>query len=31
MLKKKTYGRVPKYITKIKQEIDDEYNLVREM
>ena len=31
MLKKKTYGRVPKYVTKIKQEIEDEYNLVREM
>lgn len=31
MLKKKTYGRVPKYITKIRNEIEDEYNLVREM
>jgi len=31
MLKKKTYGKVPKYVTKIKQEIEDEYNLVREM
>ena len=31
MLKKKTYGRVPKYVTKIKAEIEDEYNLVREM
>lgn len=31
MLKKKTYGRVPKYVTKIKTEIEDEYNLVREM
>lgn len=30
-LKKRTYGKVPKYVTKIKQEIDDEYNLVREM
>lgn len=30
-LKKKTYGQVPKYVTKIKQEIEDEYNLVREM
>jgi hypothetical protein len=30
-LKKKAYGRVPKYVTKIKQEIEDEYNLVREM
>lgn len=31
MLKKKTYGRVPKFVTKIKREIEDEYNLVREM
>lgn len=31
MLKKKTYGKVPKYVTKIKAEIEDEYNLVREM
>ena len=31
MLKKKTYGRVPKYVTKIKNEIEEEYNLVREM
>lgn len=31
MLKKKTYGKVPKYVTKIKNEIEDEYNLVREM
>jgi len=30
-LKKKTYGKVPQYITKIKKEIDDEYQLVREM
>lgn len=30
-LKKKTYGKVPKYVTKIKGEIEDEYNLVREM
>ena len=30
-LKKKTYGKVPKYVTKIKTEIEDEYNLVREM
>ena len=29
--KKKTYGRVPKYITKIKQEIDDEYQLIKDM
>ena len=31
MLKKKTYGQVPKYVTKIKNEIEDEYNLIREM
>lgn len=31
MLKKKTYGKVPKYVQKIKKEIDDEYNLVREL
>ena len=30
-LKKKTYGRVPAYVSKIKNEIQDEYNLVREM
>lgn len=30
-LKKKNYGKVPKYVTKIKTEIEDEYNLVREM
>lgn len=30
-LKKKSYGAVPKYLTKIKNEIEDEYNLVREM
>ena len=30
-LKKKNYGAVPKYLTKIKNEIEDEYNLVREM
>lgn len=30
-LKKKTYGQVPKYVNKIKAEIEDEYNLVREM
>ena len=29
--KKKTYGRVPKYIKKIKQEIDDEYQLIKDM
>ena len=31
MLKKKTYGKIPKYVTKIRAEIEDEYNLVREM
>ena len=30
-LKKKTYGKVPKYMEKIKKEIEDEYQLVREM
>jgi hypothetical protein len=30
-LKKKNFGKVPKYISKIKNEIEDEYNLVREM
>lgn len=30
-LKKKTYGKVPQYLQKIKKEIDDEYELVREM
>lgn len=30
-LKKGTYGKVPKYMNKIKNEIEDEYNLVREM
>ena len=30
-LKKKNYGKVPKYVSKIKAEIEDEYNLVREM
>ena len=30
-LKKKTYGRVPKYLETIKKEIDDEYQMVREM
>lgn len=30
-LKKKTYGKTPKYLTNIKNEIEDEYNLVREM
>jgi len=31
MLKKRNYGKVPKYVNKIKAEIEDEYNLVREM
>ena len=30
-LKKKTYGKVPKFLQKIKGEIEDEYQLVREM
>ena len=30
-MKKKTYGKVPQYLEKIKKEIDDEYQLVREM
>ena len=30
-LKKKTYGRTPQYLQKIKREIDDEYQLVKEM
>ena len=30
-LKKRNYGKAPKYISKIKGEIEDEYNLVREM
>jgi len=30
-LKKKAYGKTPKYLTNIKNEIEDEYNLVREM
>ena len=30
-LKKKNYGKVPKYLQKIKGEIDDEYQMVREM
>lgn len=30
-LKKKNYGKVPKYLQKIKKEIEDEYQLVREM
>lgn len=30
-LKKKNFGKVPKYVGKIKAEIEDEYNMVREM
>lgn len=30
-LKKKNYGKVPKFLQKIKGEIEDEYQLVREM
>ena len=30
-LKKKTYGKVPKYLNKIKKEIDDEYQLVQDL
>ena len=30
-LKKKNFGKTPKYLEKIKNEITDEYNLVREM
>jgi hypothetical protein len=30
-LKKKTYGKTPQYLQKIKKEIEDEYQLVREM
>lgn len=30
-LKKKNYGKTPRYLTNIKNEIEDEYNLVREM
>lgn len=30
-LKKKNYGKVPKYLQNIKNEIEDEYQLVREM
>jgi hypothetical protein len=31
MLKKKNYGKVPRFMEKIKNEIEDEYQLVREM
>lgn len=30
-LKKKNYGKVPQYLQKIKHEIEDEYQMVREM
>ena len=30
-LKKKTYGKVPVFLQKIKREIEDEYQMVREM
>ena len=30
-IKKKTYGKVPRFLQKIKKEIEDEYQLVREM
>lgn len=30
-LKKKNFGKVPKYLQTIKKEIEDEYQLVREM
>ena len=30
-LKKKNYGKTPQYLQKIKKEIDDEYQLVKEM
>jgi hypothetical protein len=30
-LKKKNYGKVPKYLQRIKNEIEDEFQLVREM
>ena len=30
-LKKKNYGKVPRYLQTIKKEIEDEYQLVREM
>lgn len=29
MLKKKTYGKVPNYLHKIKGEIDEEYEMLR--
>ena len=30
-MKKGAYGKCPKYLQKIKNEIEDEYQLVREM
>jgi len=30
-LKKKNYGKTPNYLQKIKNEIEDEYQLVKEM
>ena len=30
-LKKKTYGKTPQYLQKIKREIEDEYQLVKDM
>ena len=30
-LKKRNYGKCPQYLQKIKNEIEDEYQLVREM
>jgi len=30
-LKKKNYGKTPGFLQKIKKEIEDEYQLVREM
>jgi hypothetical protein len=30
-LKKKNFGKVPKFLQTIKKEIEDEYQLVREM
>ena len=31
VLKKRNFGKVPKYLQKIKKEIEDEYQLVRKM
>jgi len=31
MLKKKAYGKVPKYLKTIKREIEDEYQLVQDL